>query len=237
MKTTNDTLRLSQSVAKENGQIISSRKGEKRKRSTRSTLLLWLRKIHLYLGLWGAVLGLLFGVTGILLNHRVVMKIPLEKAVQHTVDLQLPDRSFQSPDELSKWLERYLNLTMPQPPFIKVEPERHVIWADKEVVQPERWIISYHRPDKAVTAEHYPGSRLVRLELADSTLVGTLTRLHMSVGVNAIWILLADSIAGSFILLSLSDLLLWTQFHTMRIVAMAVSVGALVAAICIAVAM
>src|SRR5690349_20141788 len=35
----------------------------------KGSLLKWLKRVHAWLGLWGAVLGLLFGVTGILLNH------------------------------------------------------------------------------------------------------------------------------------------------------------------------
>jgi hypothetical protein len=50
-------------------------------------------------GLWGAALGLLFGATGILLNHRAVLKIPVEKTVQTTVQLQLP-RAFGTPTSL-----------------------------------------------------------------------------------------------------------------------------------------
>ena len=53
--------------------------GKTRKRSRRAIFLTWLRKIHLYVGLWGAVLGLLFGATGLILNHRAILKIPVEK--------------------------------------------------------------------------------------------------------------------------------------------------------------
>ena len=42
----------------------------------RAAFLKWLRVSHAWLGLWGAVLGLLFGVSGVLLNHRNVMKLP-----------------------------------------------------------------------------------------------------------------------------------------------------------------
>jgi hypothetical protein len=44
--------------------------------SRRALAVKWLRKMHGWIGLWGAVLGLLFGSTGILLNHRAVLKIP-----------------------------------------------------------------------------------------------------------------------------------------------------------------
>ena len=60
----------------------------------RAEILRWLRRTHAWCGLWGGVFGLLFGATGILLNHRAVMKIP---AVQTTpsemtiaVDAPLP---------------------------------------------------------------------------------------------------------------------------------------------------
>jgi len=36
-----------------------------------------LRRTHGWFGLWGAVLGLLFGVAGIWLNHRAIMKLPI----------------------------------------------------------------------------------------------------------------------------------------------------------------
>jgi uncharacterized protein len=202
-----------------------------RKRSTRSTLLILLRKVHLYLGLWGALLGLLFGMTGIILNHRVVMKVPLEKAIQRTVDVELNGEEIKSAEDLSIWLQDSFNLSFKQAPFISIEPEKQVLWAGKDVTQPEKWTISFHKPDQAVTANHYVGSKLVKLEIADSTFWGLITRLHMSIGVSPLWILLADSIAGSFILLSISGLLLWTQFHTVRLTAVIVSVSALFLAI------
>ena len=42
----------------------------RQQRSRRATFVKWLRKVHGWIGLWGAVLGLLFGTTGFLLNHR-----------------------------------------------------------------------------------------------------------------------------------------------------------------------
>src|SRR4051812_12573063 len=75
-----------------------------RRRSRRAVFLKWLRKTHLYVGLWGAALGLLFGATGILLNHRSVMKIPIEKSVQKTAQLPLPAQPFESAQQMSGWL-------------------------------------------------------------------------------------------------------------------------------------
>ena len=79
--------------------------GKTRKRSRRAIFLTWLRKIHLYVGLWGAVLGLLFGATGLILNHRAILKIPVEKTVVTSVQLTLP-HSFANPEAMSSWLQQ-----------------------------------------------------------------------------------------------------------------------------------
>lgn len=202
-----------------------------RRRSRRAVLLTWLRKIHLYVGLWGAILGLLFGATGILLNHRAILKIPVEKSVQRTVQLAIPEQTFTTPEEMSAWLQGELHFAPEHVVQIKTQPAKTVIWADREIVQPERWSVSLQTPQRGVMAEYFAGNRFVKLDHNDATPIGTLTRLHMSVGVNAFWVLLSDSIAGSLILLSITGLLLWTQLRALHTMAVATSVGALLAAI------
>ena len=201
-----------------------------RRRSRRAIFLTWLRKIHLYVGLWGAVLGMLFGVTGILLNHRAIMKIPVEKTVQRTAQLALDGKIFTSPEEMAAWLKAKLQFSSAPAVQVKRHPAQEVIWADRPIMQPERWTVALHSPQRAVTAEYFVGNRLVKLDHLDATPIGTLTRLHMSIGASAFWVLLADTIAGSLILLSLTGLLLWTQLHTVRTVAVLTSMTALTAA-------
>lgn len=206
------------------GAVFGNRK---RSRSRRAVFLIWLRKIHLYVGLWGAALGLLFGATGILLNHRVVMKIPIEKTVQTSAQLPLPTPPLASPEQMSAWLQKELKFTPEQVTQMKSQPARTVVWADRDVLQPERWSFSLHSPQRGVSAEYFVGNRFVKLDHVDATPMGTLTRLHMSVGVSAFWVLLSDTIAGSLILLSVTGLLLWTQLHTVRTFAVVTSMSAL----------
>lgn len=205
-------------------------RSQTRRRSRRAIFLTWLRKIHLYVGLWGAVLGLLFGVTGILLNHRAIMKIPVEKTVQRTAQLALDGKTFSSPEEMAAWLRAELQFASAQAVQVKRQPAQEVIWADRPIMQPERWTVSLHSPHRAITAEYFVGNRVMKLDHLDATPIGTLTRLHMSVGVSAFWVLLSDTIAGSLILLSVTGLLLWTQLHTIRTLAVLTSITALTAA-------
>jgi hypothetical protein len=71
----------------------------------------------------------------------------------------------------------------------------------------------------------------VKLDQLDATPIGTLTRMHTSAGVSPFWELLADTIACSLILLSITGLLLWTQLHTVHAIAVMTSVSALLAAV------
>ena len=49
----------------------------------RQRALRWLRQAHGWIGLWGALLGLLFGISGFLLNHRNLLKLPLPKSPEN----------------------------------------------------------------------------------------------------------------------------------------------------------
>ncbi len=198
-----------------------------RRRSRRAIALTWLRKTHLYLGLWGALLGLLFGATGFLLNHRAILAIPVQKTVLTSVQLTLPAQRPSSAQELANWLQQELRFQPAQIIQAKSQPTRTVVWGDRELSQPERWSVSLHSPQRGVNAEYFVGNSFVRLDQVDATFIGTLTRLHMSVGVSAFWVLLSDTIAGALILLSITGLLLWTQLHAVRTLAIFTSLGAL----------
>ena len=67
---------------------------------------------------------------------------------------------------------------------------------------------------------------IAKVEKYDATVIGTMTRLHMSTGVDAFWVLLMDTIAASLMLLSLSGTILWTQMRPGRIAFASVLLGA-----------
>lgn len=191
----------------------------------------WLRKIHLYVGLWGAALGFLFGATGILLNHRAVLKIPLERTVQRSSQLAVPTTPpLNDPQQLADWLQTELAFAGPVS-RAKAEPARTVHWAGRELQQPERWSVNLLSPRRSVSAEFYPGNRYVKLELQDANALGTLTRLHQASGATAFWVLLSDTIAGGLMLLAVTGLLLWSRMRPVKLAAVAVSLAALSGAV------
>jgi hypothetical protein len=83
----------------------------RKQRSRRATFIKWLRKVHGWVGLWGAVLGLLFGTTGFLLNHRAgPLKISSGEPQVSQMQMAMPAHGLKSPMELGKWLKQELKL-------------------------------------------------------------------------------------------------------------------------------
>jgi hypothetical protein len=192
--------------------------------SRRAIVVKWLRKMHGWIGLWGAVLGLLFGSTGILLNHRAVLRIPAAQSQESTLQVPLPSPAPANPQAMAAWLKRALKLE-PEPGRIRAEPPRPVAWGDRSILQPARWSASFTSPSANVQAEYWVGNNYVTVKRADSNLFATLTNLHKGVGMNLGWILLVDTLAGSIILLSLSGVVLWAMTHRHRTVG--IIIGAL----------
>ena len=77
---------------------------------SRGAFLKWLRRTHAWLGLWGAALGILFGVTGILLNHRGTLKINAAKTDRIERELSLPDPKPENIEMFAEWLQVELGL-------------------------------------------------------------------------------------------------------------------------------
>jgi hypothetical protein len=197
--------------------------------SRRAIAIKWLRKMHGWIGLWGAVLGLLFGSTGILLNHRAVLKIPAAQVQESTIQIPLPDPAPADAQALAAWLKTSLKL-QPDPRRVQAEPARTVAWGDRSVVQPARWSASFTSPSGGVQAEYWVGNNYVTLKRSENNVFATLTNLHKGVGMSLGWILLVDTLAGSIILLSLSGVVLWALTNRRRAVGVAIGAVSLLAA-------
>jgi len=202
-------------------------------RASRGVFLKWLRKTHGWIGLWGAALGLVFGVTGILQNHRAVMKIPAAQTQETTVQLALPKPAPEDPNAMAQWLQSELQLDRPAG-RVRSEPSRPVAWGDKSVKQPERWTAMFNSPRQNVQAEYWVGNGFVSVKRGENNVLGVLNNLHKSAGVGVGWILLADTLGGAIILLSLTGLALWTLTNRRRVIGASIAALSLAALIVLA---
>jgi len=173
--------------------------------------------MHAWLGIWGAVMGLLFGFTGLLLNHRATMKIPGVSYTNTQWQLKLPRPLPSDIDALSGSLQQELRIDRP-PYQKKVEPSGPTPWPG--AVQPERWSIVFATPRETVNAEYWVGNESVAVRRMDPNLLAWLSRLHMATGRKRLMDT-ADGHLGRRAHHAVIDrVLLWTRLHGPRLLAM-----------------
>jgi hypothetical protein len=195
-------------------------------RSRRASFIKWLRKLHGWIGLWGAALGLLFGSTGILLNHRAVMKIPAAQVQETTLQIPLPVPAPEDAQAMANWLQRDLEFDRPAS-RVRSEPEKTVAWGDKAMKQPAHWTIAFNSPSANLQAEYWAGNNFVSVKRSDNNFFASLNNLHKGTGVGLGWVLLVDTLAGSIIFLSLTGVLLWILLNRRRMIGAGVGLASL----------
>ncbi|MFM0240922.1 PepSY-associated TM helix domain-containing protein [Paraburkholderia phytofirmans] len=203
----------------------------RQQRSRRATFVKWLRKVHGWVGLWGAALGLLFGTTGFLLNHRGgPLKVSTGEPQVAMLQVSLPQPAPETPRELGKWLKHELKLAG-TPGRVQKEPAHPVAWGERSVVQPEHWQLNFASPHENTSAEYWVGNGYVTVKRSENTFLAMLTNLHKGVGLSVGWVLLIDTLAGSIILLSLTGVLLWTELNKRKTIGAVLVLGSIVAAV------
>jgi uncharacterized protein len=187
-----------------------------------NNMIRWIRKSHGWVGLWGAVLGLLFGFSGIWLNHRSVLKLPVTQT-RSNAQLALPDPAPANVKDMQDWIQTSLGIAGTAN-STKINAAKPVAWADKKssidspLLQPEHWVFNFGGPNQIVQAEYWLGNRSVSVTTTANGFLATLNNMHKGTGMSVPWILLVDTLAGSMIFLSISGVLLWVQTNRKRAV-------------------
>lgn len=192
----------------------------------RQPWLKWLRRFHAWIGLWAAALGVVFGTSGFLLNHRTIMKVPAAQMEQSQIELALPTPPPADAKALAIWLQAQLNIDR-EPNKISTEPGKTITWGDQQLQQPSQWRVDFHNPQQSVNAEYWVGNTFVSIKRQDANIFAFLTRLHKGVGMGTAWVLLADTLAGGLVFLSMTGLLLWTRQHGSRMAMTGLGVSSL----------
>jgi hypothetical protein len=181
----------------------------------------WVRRTHGWFGLWGALLGLMAGTSGIWLNHRSVMKLELPDQQQTSTQLAMPEPRPATADAMAAWLQQTLKVDRPAT-NVRVERSRPVPWAERggegrPAMQPERWTFVFGGPNKVIQIEYWVGNRSAGVRTTQNGFIATLTNLHKGTTMPAPWILLIDTLAGAMIFLSISGAILWWETHRRRL--------------------
>jgi len=192
-------------------------------RRHRHVIVHWLRRVHGWTGLWGAVLGLLFGATGVLLDHRAVLSLGAATTQERDLQLQAPAPAPANAAAMADWVRDELALDH-RASRVREEPARPVPW-DRTLVQPAHWTAVIATPRASYHVDYWVGNAAVSVREVRSNLFATLNNLHKGSGLGVGWVLLADTIGGGMVLLSLTGVLLWTQLHRRRLIGLAIVVA------------
>ena len=191
----------------------------------RAKFLIWLRRTHAWLGLWGAGLAFLFGTTGFLLNHRLVLKVPGPHVENSVIQVPLADVP-RDPDALAATLQKALAIDRPAN-LVRKEPPQEVTWNGEALRQPELWRVFFATPARTLNVEYWKGNAYATVKRQDPNAWAFLTRLHMGTGANVAWVLLVDTLAGGLIVMSLTGMLLWSRLHGTRLTALGIALGSI----------
>ena len=199
-----------------------------------STTHRWIRQLHLWIGAWGALATIIYGFTGLVMNHRFGDSAwPQGDTLEAgRATLQVPAEARTTPEELSLWLRKTQGLDAQ---VIRKGPPGGGREAAREgrggKPAPTKWNLSGGTASDSWSLEYTPGQDKAELKRSSHTVLAAFNRLHKGVGGGWRWLLLADSFAIGMLLLGISGVWMWMRGRTakqMIVSVMGVSVVVLV---------
>lgn len=196
------------------------------RRYQRGKILRWLKRTHAWMALWGGIAGTLFGLTGILLNHREVMKIPAIESRVDKLELGFDAGPPATPEDFAAQVRTRLQLQDGHT-RITQQAAKAVPWGETGLRQPARWEVSISTPQRHISAEYWVGNQSASIQNREGNAFFWLTRLHKATGVHVGWILAADALAGTLLFMTITGILLWSKMHGPRLLALGLFGGSL----------
>ncbi len=178
----------------------------------------WLKRLHGWVAIWGAFIGIIIGITGITLNHRMSIGARTADEVQQ-FDLRAPVSGFGSLAEFDGFVSERLELDTPS-----------VERTGRNAAQPGTYGLRYQSAGMAFDVTFVPGNQYLSVIRTDFGAISTMNALHMGNRSGLIWVLVLDAFAGSLIFLAVTGLLLWSRLHGPPLLALALMFSFLAAA-------
>jgi hypothetical protein len=173
-----------------------------------ATTYRWIRQFHLWIGAWGALAAILYGITGLVMNHRSGDNAwpQGDSNAAGRTELAIPAEAQASPEQLSLWLRKTQSLDATS--IRKGGPGGRGGEAGNAT---PKWRLSGGNARNSWSLEYAPGSANASIERRRQTALAAFNRLHKGVGGGAWWILLADSFAVGMLLLGVSGIWMWAR--------------------------
>jgi uncharacterized protein len=173
-----------------------------------------MRQRPLWIGAWGAMAAILFGVSGFVQNHRAVLKLPQGDSTEVSkAELAVPEPARVSREALRTWLrdEQHINVESQ-----RVPPGRGGEAGGQRAPQEGRWNFSGGNARIVTQVEYVEGAPAATIRTIVQSPLAVLNRLHKGVGGGVAWIFLGDSFALAMIALGISGLIMWSRGRSLR---------------------
>jgi hypothetical protein len=162
----------------------------------------WVRQFHLWIGAWGALAAILYGITGLVMNHRFGLDAwrQGDSSELGKTSLMVPTEARATPEQLSLWLRAAQGL-------------------DAQVIRqgspgkdgrPAKWTLGGGTASDSWSLEYVPGADNAEVRRSSHSPLAALNRLHKGYG-SQWWVLLADSFAIGMVLLGLTGMWMWAR--------------------------
>ena len=167
-----------------------------------ATTYRWIRQFHLWVGAWGALAAILYGITGLVMNHRFGLDAwpQGDSSELGKTSLLVPAEARGTPEQLSLWLRAEQGLDAQV--IRKGSPGKDG--------KPVKWTLGGGTASDSWSLDYVPGEERLEVKRSSHTALAALNRLHKGYG-SQWWILLADSFAIGMILLGLSGIWMWAR--------------------------
>lgn len=84
------------------------------------------------------------------------------------------------------------------------------------------WKQTFNGTNATLNVEYTPGSASVKASKSEQNVWGVLKNMHKGSGMNWIWVLFIDTMAGGLIAMALTGALLWSRLHGPRLTAIGI---------------
>lgn len=183
--------------------------------ASRNRTYRWVRQFHLWIGAWGALAAILYGYSGLVMNHRFgdAAWSQGENEEIGRQELVVPAEARATPEQLSMWLKATHALDAQ---VIRKGPAGGGGARAGAGGPPPKWTFTGGTAREAWAVEYAPGSGSAELKRNAHSPLSAVNRLHKGVGGGWAWIVLADSFAIGMLLLGLSGMWMWLRGRSPR---------------------
>ncbi len=199
-----------------------------------------MRQLHLWIGAWGAIAAILFGISGFMQNHRAVMKLPQGDTTEVSkVELEIPESARTSRDAVRAWLRNEQHIEVESQrgrggesagrsggesegrggESSRTASESGSRGGERQGQGPRqgsRWMFMGGNARVVTQVEYVEGASTLTVRKSEQSPLAVLERLHKGVGGGIAWILLGDSFALAMVALGISGLIMWSRGRSTR---------------------